>query len=178
MRRRELIIYLTIFLSVITGVFLFMPASAKQEQVNTNQKVSNEDEKDISGIMKSLEDRERELAKREDALKKEELSLNALKNAVELSIKQYSSMRERLQKDLASNKGKNNSLQGMENLVKIYEAMSPSEAAQRIERLDSAMAVELISRLKSKHAGKIMEAMSTERAVRLTEKIATIKGDK
>lgn len=178
MRRRELIIYLTIFLTVIAGVFLFMPASAKQEQVNTNQKVLNDDEKDISGIMKSLEDRERELAKREDALKKEELRLGTLKNAVELSIKQYASMRERLQKDFASNKGKNNSQQGMENLVKIYEAMSPSEAAQRIERLDSGMAVELLSRIKSKQAGKIMEAMSTERAVRLTEKIATIKGDK
>ncbi len=87
-------------------------------------------------------------------------------------------MRERLQKDLASNKGKNNSQEGMENLVKIYGAMTPSEAAQRIERLDSVMAVELISRLKSKQAGKIMEALSTERAVRLTEKIAAIKGDK
>lgn len=168
---------MTIFLTVLTGVFLFMPASAVQDSRKTNQNSGNagEDNKDISDIMKSLEDRERDLVKREDAFKKEEDRLNALKNAIELSIKQYSSLRERLQKDFASN-GNNKSQEGMGSIVKIYEAMTPSEAARRIEKLDNGMAVELILRIKSKHAGKIMESMSTEKAVLLTEKIASTKG--
>lgn len=178
LRRKEFIIYLTIFITVITGVFLFMPAAAKQEQSNTNQKVLIEDDKDLSGIMKALEDRERELSKREDALKREEERLNTLRSAVELSIKQYTSMRERLQKDFSATNGNDKSQQGIGNIVKIYEAMTPADAAQRIEKLNSNMAVELLSRIKSKQAGKIMEAMSAERSALFTEKIAGIKGDR
>ncbi|MBI5192422.1 MAG: hypothetical protein HZA08_03140 [Nitrospirae bacterium] len=182
LNRKEFIIYLTIFLTVLAGVFLFLPASAKQENKDTVKNVSSEENKDISGIMKALEDRERELVKREDALKREEDRINILKNTVDLSIKQYSTMRERIQKELASNNGNGTngagngkSSQGIGNIVKIYEAMTPSDAARRIEKLDSGMAVELLSKIKSKHAGKIMEAMSAEKSVLLTEKIAALK---
>ncbi len=177
LKRKEFIVYLTIFLTVLAGVFLFLPASAKQDQANTVKNISTEENNDISGIMKALEDRERELIKREDALKREEDRLSTLKNAVELSIKQYSSMRERIQKEFASNNGTGNgkSSQGIMSIVKIYESMTPSDAARRIEKLDSGMAVEILSKIKSKQAGKIMEAMSAERSVLLTEKIAAIR---
>lgn len=177
LNRKEFIVYLTIFLTVMAGVFLFLPASARQEKENSVKTISAEENNDISGIMKALEDREMELTKREDALKREEGRVNTLKSAVELSIKQYSSMRERIQKEFASNNGNGNgkSSQGIGSIVKIYESMTPSDAARRIEKLDSGMAVELLSRIKSKQAGKIMEAMSAERSVLLTEKIAALK---
>ena len=54
--------------------------------------------------MKALEDRERELSKREEALKKEEERLNMLRNSIELSLKQYSSLRDKMPKGIKENK--------------------------------------------------------------------------
>lgn len=149
-----------------------MPAVAKQGQDNSDQGILKEEGEEIQNIMKALEDRERELAIREDAVKKEEERLHMLKNAIELSLKQYSAMRDRLQRELSGSDGGKGAQQGIGHIAKIYEAMSPEEAARRIEKMDSAMAVELLSRIKSKQAGKIMGAISAEKAAVLSEKIA------
>lgn len=155
-----------------------MPAVAKQGQDNPDQGIIKEDGDEIQNIMKALEDRERELVIREDAVKKEEERLHMLKNAIELSLKQYSAMRDKLQKEFTGSDGNNEAQQGIGHIAKIYEAMSPEEAARRIEKMDSAMAVELLSRIKSKQAGKIMGTISAEKAAVLSEKIAGKREDK
>lgn len=184
---RKSIIYATVFLTFMTGTFIFMPAVAKQGQDNPpslpsikegKRGLSEEEGEEIQNIMKALEDRERELAIREDAVKKEEERLHMLKNAIELSLKQYSAMRDRLQKELSGNDGGKGAQQGIGHIAKIYEAMSPEEAARRIEKMDSAMAVELLSRIKGKQAGKIMGSISAEKAAVLSEKIAGKREDK
>ncbi len=187
LRKTELIIYLTVLLSFITGIFLFMPAVAKQEQNNPpSPPVSKgevgglpmDEEENIQKIMKVLEEKEKELIRREEALKKEEERLNMLKNSLELSLKEYSAMRDRLHKELASNSGKNGqSQQWIGYIAKVYESMSPAEAAQRIEKMDNGMAVELLSKIKSKQTGKILGAISADKAASLTEKMAERKGD-
>ncbi len=185
--KRKSIIYVTVFLTFMTGIFIFMPAVAKQGQDNPSSSphntggkegLSEEEGEEIQNIMKALEDRERELAIREDAVKKEEERLHMLKNAIELSLRQYSAMRDRLQKGLSGSGGGKGAQQGIGHIAKIYEAMSPEEAARRIEKMDSAMAVELLSRIKSKQAGKIMGAISAEKAAALSEKIAGKREDK
>lgn len=178
--KRKFIIYATVFLTLMAGTLIFMPAVAKQGQDNPPSPpftkggkggLSEEEGEEIQNIMKALEDRERELAIREDAVKKEEERLHMLKNAIELSLKQYSAMRDRLQKELAGSDGGNGAQRGIGHIAKIYEAMPPEEAARRIEKMDSAMAVELLTRIKSKQAGKIMGAISAEKAAVLSEKI-------
>ena len=91
LKRKELVIYLTIVFTILIGVFIFVPAVAveKQTEGSKSADVSSEDGgTDIQDIMKALEERERELSKREEGLKKEEERLNMLKNSVELSLKQ------------------------------------------------------------------------------------------
>lgn len=195
LKKREFIIYLTIILSFIAGVFLFVPAVATQKQISNGHEDQRdirskvhttgltpqkefpaEGTEDIKGILKALEDRERELSRREDAVKKEEERLNMLKNMIELSLKQYSAMRDKLQKDLAGG-GSNRPQQGIMHMAKIYETMSVEDAAQRIEKMDADLAVELLSRIKSKQAGKILGAVTPEKAASLSAKMASKRGD-
>lgn len=184
LKRKELVIYLTVVFTVFIGVFIFVPAVAVQKQdggkdvlssgagKNTSADVSSEDGgSDIQDIMKALEDRERELSKREEVLKKEEERLNMLKNSVELSLKQYTSLRDRMQKSSSDHKTPD----GMSQTAKLYEAMSVEEAAQRIEKMDTDLAVRLLSAIKSKQAGKILGAITADKAALISARIASKK---
>ncbi len=189
LKRKELVIYLTIVFTFLTGVLIFVPAVAVQKQdggkgdSSSSQSADSkaagvssygDGETDIQAIMKALEDRERELSRREDALKKEEERLIMLKNSIELSLKQYSTMRDKMQKGPADNKPQD----GMTRMARLYESMSVEEAAQRIEKMDTDLAVKLLTAIKSKKAGKILGAMTADRAAALSARIASRMVDK
>ncbi|NOY52943.1 MAG: hypothetical protein GXP58_04900 [Deltaproteobacteria bacterium] len=63
----------------------------------------------------------------------------------------------------------------MQHLVKVYEAMSPEEAAPLMEGLKQNIAVELLSRMRDKKAGKILELVQKKKAEALTEVLARRK---
>ena len=179
LNNRTLIIYPSVLVIFFIVAFILIPALAQQKQDNINGVMIDSEGEEIKVIMKALEEREKELVKREDALSKEEERLNMLRNSIEQSLKQYSTMRSRLQKDLeASSEKDDKSAQGVTRIAKIYESMSPGEAAQRIEKMEDDMAVELLAKIKNKQAGKIMEAISPEKAAFLTMKLAERKGGK
>jgi len=183
LKRKEFIISLTIVFTVLTGIFIFVPAVAVQKQDsdhgvegdrNSNEASSVDVGMDIQDIMKELEARERELSKREEALKKEEARLDMLKNSIELSLKQYSSLREKMQKSPSDSKTRD----GVSMTAKLYEAMSVEEAAQRIEKMDTELSVKLLSAIKSKQAGKILGAISADKAALISERIVSKKVEK
>ena len=180
LKRKETVIYLTIVFTFLIGVFIFVPAVAIQKKDagsgdspsrGVSSDDSDTDDTDIGGIMKALEDRERELSKREEALKKEEERLNMLRNSIELSLKQYSSLRDKMPKGIKENK----SQAGIMQMARIYESMSVEEAAQRIEKMDADLAVNLLSTIKSKQAGKILGAITAEKAASLSARIVSRK---
>lgn len=183
------ILYLTFILTFVAGAFFFMPAAAKQGQSDPpvpssgktgKMELLDEDGEDlkIQEMMKVLEEKEKDLIRREEALKKEEERLNVLKSSLDLSLKEYAAMRDKLQKELAANSGRNGqSQQWIGYVAKIYESMAPEEAAQRIGKMDDDMAVALLSKIKSKQAGKILSAIPAETAATLTVRIAEKKGD-
>ncbi|MEK6537540.1 MAG: hypothetical protein AABZ46_00220 [Nitrospirota bacterium] len=184
LKRKETVIYLTIVFTFLIGVFIFVPAVAIQKKDagsgdspsqaaggKAGGVFSDDSDTDIRGIMKALEDRERELSKREEALKKEEERLNMLRNSIELSLKQYSSLRDKMPKGIKENK----SQAGIMQMARIYESMSVEEAAQRIEKMDADLAVNLLSTIKSKLAGKILGAITAEKAASLSARIVSKK---
>ena len=184
LKRKELVIYLTIVFTILIGVFIFVPAVAVEKQNGGKDNLSSREEgskatdvtsedggTDIQDIMKALEERERELSKREEGLKKEEERLNMLKNSVELSLKQYSSLRDKMQKSPTENKPQD----GVSLMAKLYESMSVEEAAQRIEKMETDLAVKLLSAIKSKQAGKILGAITADKAAVISARIASKK---
>ncbi|MCC7202990.1 MAG: hypothetical protein IT393_10065 [Nitrospirae bacterium] len=187
LKRKEPVIYLTILFTFLIGMFLFVPAVAVQKQDNghgespaqpadggTGGEVSDDGEKDIQSIMKALEDRERELSKREEALKKDEERLNMLRSSVELSLKQYTAMRDRMQSSPAGNKPQDS----LTRMARLYESMSVEEAAQRIEKMETDLAVNLLMRIKGKQAGKILGSISPDKAASLSARMASGKVDR
>ncbi len=63
----------------------------------------------------------------------------------------------------------------IQHLVKVYESMSPEEAAPLVEGLRQNIAVELLARMKGKKAGKILEFVEEKKAVELSEVLAKRK---
>ena len=189
MKEKGPIISVVFFLTLVAGVFFFMPAAAKQGQSDLpgpssgmagKMELLDEDGEDrkLQELMKVLNEKEKELIRREEALKREEEKLSVLRNSLDLSLKEYSAMRDKLQKELAANGGKNGqSQQWIGYVAKIYESMAPEEAAQRIGKMDNDMAVALLSKIKSKQAGKILSAIPAETAATLTVSMAEKKGD-
>jgi flagellar motility protein MotE (MotC chaperone) len=60
----------------------------------------------------------------------------------------------------------------MDQLVKVYETMSPEEAAARMNIMDEKLAIELLSGMKGKTVGKILGNMTAEKAADLSSKLA------
>lgn len=116
-----------------------------------------------------LEEREKRLNTKEEEIKREEETLRMLKLGIDEDIKRYTALRNELQKDLMQlNKERE---ERFNKLVKIYEMMSPSEAASRLTKMEESTTIKLISMMKEKVAGKILGQMEASRAARLSEKI-------
>ena len=140
-------------------------------------------------IHEMLEQRRRLLDQREAAIRESETHLLELKAELEQIVTRHEQMveaeKKRSQaaakakpaaeadkpKDPKTQAGPRNVNQTQ--LVKIYEAMPPEEAAARLERMPERKAVEVLRLLKGKFAGAILAEVKPERAARLTEPLLT-----
>lgn len=114
----------------------------------------------LSGeLVKRLEERQQELDRREEAIRRDEERLRVIRQDIEALLKKQPKPESAGQKPGP-------------NLSQAFEAMPSEEAAQRIERMNEAVALDLLSRMKSKTAGQILAALSPAKAARLVEKLA------
>ncbi|MGH7232911.1 MAG: MotE family protein, partial [Nitrospiraceae bacterium] len=58
-------------------------------------------------------------------------------------------------------------------VAKMYETMPPEEAALRIEKVPSDMALQVLRSLKGKTAGAILSQVKPDKAAKLTEQLMT-----
>jgi flagellar motility protein MotE (MotC chaperone) len=110
-----------------------------------------------------LEQKEKQLAKREEELRQLEQwiegklqTLTLLRNEIGALVEERKAFEE----------------QRFEHLVKVYEGMKPAEAASLIERLHEDTAVKLFYRMKGKKVSQILEFVKPEVAARLSERLA------
>ncbi len=126
--------------------------------------------------VKAIEARRVELKEKEEALKRDEVRLNALKKEVDGRIEAYTRLLAQMEavlKRVEQAKGDK-----IENVVKAYEVMPPEDAAARISALDSNTALQIMTRMKSKKAGAIIAVMEPHKAARLTRSLTTIANKK
>jgi flagellar motility protein MotE (MotC chaperone) len=127
---------------------------------------------DTAGI---AENKQKEIKGKEEALKKEEERLNILKKDVEDKIEKYTKLLTQLENTLKKTEQVKDERMG--HIVKAYDAMSPEEAAARLNALDEGMAVKIMRMMKSKKAGAIMAIMEPKKAALLTKQMAEVKLD-
>ena len=126
--------------------------------------------------VKAIEAKRVELKEKEEAIKRDEVRLNALKKEVESRIETYTrllSQMESVLKRVEQVKG-----DAIENVVKAYETMPPEDAAVRISALDNDTALRIMTRMKSKKAGAIIAVMEPRKAASLTQRLASIMSNK
>jgi flagellar motility protein MotE (MotC chaperone) len=120
-------------------------------------------------MVKFIEMKRAELSDREEALKKEEQRLNALKMDVDEKIDRYTKLLAQVETVLKRIEQARQ--ERVESVVKAYESMPPEEAASRIAALDDETALLLLQGMKSKKAGLIMAAMEPRKAANLTRRL-------
>ena len=57
----------------------------------------------------------------------------------------------------------------VEQLAKIYSAMSPEESAKLMEELDITIALGLMSKMSEKRIGQILSLMDKEKALKMSK---------
>lgn len=124
-------------------------------------------------MLEAVQKRSRELDAREERLRIQEQEIKILKQEIDAKIAELTKARQGAEKVLQDIKLENK--QDMEKMVKIYESMTPEEAALRIENLGEELAVKLFRRMKGKTSGKILAFVEPAKAGKLIKKLASVK---
>jgi flagellar motility protein MotE (MotC chaperone) len=124
-------------------------------------------------VVSMIEKKQKELKIKEEQIEKEDKKLNALKKDIEEKIEKYTKLLSEL--DIKLKQIEKIKAERLENIVKIYEGMSPEEAASKLAALDERTAIEIISGMKSKKAGAVLTYMDAKKVASITEGLAKIE---
>lgn len=122
-------------------------------------------------VVEMLKQRKQVIERREEALRVEEARLTALKKDLEDILArqlQVAKNAQAAQKPIKS-KQVDPVATAVDQVVKMYETMPPEEAAARLEKLPTAMALQVLRALKGKTAGTILASVKPDKAAKLTE---------
>lgn len=139
------------------------PAPA-QAAASKGSGMNLEDEK---GLLASIKRRQKELDDMEEELKVREERLEIVKKDIDARIRELEKVRSEIEAFAGKIDAADNDR--VRRLVKIYESMNPEEAAQRLEKLDTKLAVLILSKMREKNAAKILEFVKVERSVTLSQ---------
>ena len=121
-------------------------------------------------MIETIENKNRELKKREEELRIKEVRLEALEAKVRKDLEKIekSISESKEQMGLQDEKTKEN----VEALIKVYSSMKPEEAANLVEAIDEDLALKIVSGMKSKIAGQVLSKLDVQVAKRISEKLA------
>ena len=121
-------------------------------------------------MIETIENKNRELKKREEELRIKQTRLEALEAKVRKDLdkieKSISESKEQM--GIQDEKAKKN----VEALIKVYSSMKPEEAANLVEAIDEGLALQIISGMKSKIAGQVLSNLDVKVAKRISENLA------
>jgi flagellar motility protein MotE (MotC chaperone) len=121
-------------------------------------------------MIETIENKNRELKKREEELRIKEVRLEALEAKVRKDLEKIekSISESKEQMGLQDEKTKKN----VAALIKVYSSMKPEEAANLVEAIDEDLALKIVSGMKSKIAGQVLSKLDVQVAKRISEKLA------
>jgi flagellar motility protein MotE (MotC chaperone) len=161
------------------------PVTDKPQQTQTPEGPALGVPKEVIGM---LDQRKRDLDRREESVKNAEDRLTMLKAELEQILTKYEKLveaadkrrkdaKDKLDKAATEKKTKQEQAvaelrnQHQAQLAKIFESMPSEEAAARLEKMPDRKAIEVLRLLKGKTAGAILATIKPERAAKLTEQL-------
>lgn len=135
-------------------------------------------------VLEMLEQRKRDLDRREEAIRQNEARLMIVRSQIEELLEQnevlekkiQSAQEERearvsVQQTKAQGEKERQAQEERARLAKMYESMPSEDAAARLERMPDRRALEILRLVKSKTAGAILSQVKADRAAKLTEQL-------
>lgn len=134
-------------------------------------------------VLEMLDQRKRDLDRREEILRQNEERLMIVRSQVEELLEQNEALEKRIQSARAKEErpatqpskvqvDKDRTAQDQRTqLAKIFESMPSEDAAARLERMPDRKAIEILRMVKSKTAGAILSQVKADRAAKLTEQL-------
>jgi flagellar motility protein MotE (MotC chaperone) len=121
-------------------------------------------------LLRSLQERQEQLAERTKQLDQREETLRQVQQQIEEKLATLTLLRKEVGALLEEKTAFET--KRFEHLVKVYEGMKPEEAAALVERLDQDTAVHLLAQMKGKKVSPILGALKPDVAVQLSERLA------
>jgi flagellar motility protein MotE (MotC chaperone) len=134
----------------------FKPSELTKSEIDTLQRLSERRE--------VIERRERELQQKESLVK-------AAEQRLDQKISQMQEIEKQLQGLVQQYDAKKKT--EIEQLVKIYTAMKPKDAARIFDQLDMTILVSVVTSMKENKVAPILSLMDAEKARQLTEELST-----
>ena len=128
---------------------------------------------DEKGLLAAINRKEQEIVEREGELKRKEERLNVIKRDIEARLAELRKVHQEIESLVRKINEADD--ERTRKIVKIYESMSPEEAATRIEGLDREMAVMILSAMSEKKAAKILGLVDVKRSVELSRDFRIMK---
>jgi len=131
-------------------------------------------------LLDMLDQRKRDLDRREQALRQNEERLMIVRSQIEELLDQNEALEKRIQNAQAKDvpqqakalAEKDRLVQDQRTqLAKIYESMPSEDAASRLEHMPDRKAIEILKLVKAKTAGAILAQVKADRAAKLTEQL-------
>ena len=121
-------------------------------------------------MIETIENKNRELKKREEELRIKQTRLEAVEAKVRKDL-------DKIEKSISESKEQmgiqdERTKKNVEALIKVYSSMKPEEAANLVEAIDEGLALQIISGMKSKIAGQVLSNLDVKVAKRISENLA------
>ena len=168
---KPIVIY-TVSFVVILGVMTFFVAKFQSE--NSRPDALKADSLASDSTMIDSTELKKQLV--ETTIQRQKQQIDSLQTLLVDVQRQKETLSETVEKTRAAvqEKLKREFEKRTKEMAKIYENMSPEEAAAIIGQLDNEIAVSVISKMKKRKAAKIMEALDPAKAVQLSEYMASV----
>ena len=155
------------------------PLEPQKEEVKEKEKiqlpgqmpaVSPETFSETFRMIETIENKNRELKKREEELRIKQTRLEALEAKVRKDL-------DKIEKNISESKKQmgiqnEKTKENVEALIKVYSSMKPEDAANLVEAIDEGLALQIISGMKSKIAGQVLSNLDVKVAKRISENLA------
>lgn len=133
-------------------------------------------------VLDMLEQRKRDLDRREQVIRQNEERLMMVRGQVEELLDQNEALEKKIQsaqakaptqqaKPQAEAEKERSARDQRMQLAKIYESMPSEDAALRLEHMPDRKAIEILKMVKAKTAGAILAQVKADRAAKLTEQL-------
>jgi flagellar motility protein MotE (MotC chaperone) len=152
------------------GSCLAEPVSAETADDKPSPRVYDTNcELRVGGLIQRIKEEEGRLEQKAAELEEEERRLQIFSRELLENINDLKKLRMEVQKIHEQIEADENKRE--KRLVKIYDAMEPDNAAQRLEAMDDSLGSWLLLRINVRKAGQILGAMSPAKASRITAQL-------